>query len=254
MVLRVLKGMYMLAMFAVFGGAILFGHLITPLLLLRNRLAGHEPLHNQRFYRGFVVMWLWLMERGKLLKMLPYEGEIMDGPCVLIANHPGLFDILILIRNVPKMSLVAKQSIRTGLGMGYLFKLAGWVFATGKSDTSTAIKTTNKVLEQLKNGYKFMLFPEGTRSPKGELHYFHAGAFKLARVAHVPVQPVLIRNTPPFLPHGDRWYYPPYKTSIVKLEFLKPIPPPLKKEERRAAARMEDMFRTALGIKRNTST
>ena len=245
---RILKGQYMMMMFAVFGTAILLGHCITPFLLLYDRLAGPDPFRNQRVYRGFVVLWLWLMEKGGLLKTLPHKGKIMDGPCVVIANHPGLFDVLVLIRDVPKMSLIAKQPLRTRLGMAYLFKLAGWIFATGNADAATAMATTHKAAEVLGKGYKFMLFPEGTRSPKGGLLRFKAGAFKLARLANVPIQPVLIRNTPPFLPHEDRWYYPPYETSLIQLEFLEPIPPPHEKEERTVASMVENMFRTALGV------
>ncbi len=250
---RILKGLYMLAMFAVFGTAILLGHIITPFLLLYDRLAGPDPFRNQRVYRGFVVLWLWLMDKGGLLKTLPHKGKIMDGPCVVIANHPGLFDVLVLIRDVPKMSLIAKQPLRTRLGMAYLFKLAGWIFATGNADAASSMETTNKAVDVLRKGYKFMLFPEGTRSPKGGLLRFKAGAFKLARLANVPIQPVLIRNTPPFLTHEDRWYYPPYETSLIRLEFLEPIPPPHEKEERKAAAMVEDKFRTALGIDQNTA-
>ena len=250
--IRILKGQYMLVMFAAFGAAILLGHIITPFLLLYERFAGNEPLRNQRVYRGFVALWLWLMGKGGLLKTLPSDGKIMGGPCVLIANHPGLFDILILIRDIPKMSLIAKQPLRTKLGMAYLFKLAGWIFATGNADASAAMETTNKAVNVLRKGYKFMLFPEGTRSPKGGLLHFRAGAFKLARLANIPIQPILIRNTPPFLPHEDRWYYPPYETSFIRLEFLEPIPPPHEKEERKVAAMVEDVFRTALGIDHNT--
>ena len=250
---RILKGQYMLAMFAVFGTGILLGHLITPFLLLYDRLAGPKPLRNQRVYRRFVVLWLWLMGKGGLLKTLPHRGTIMDGPCVVIANHPGLFDVLVLIRDVPKMSLIAKQPLRTRLGMAYLFKLAGWIFATGNADAAAAMATTNKAAEVLGKGYKFMLFPEGTRSPKGGLLRFKAGAFKLARLANVPIQPVLIRNTPPFLTHEDRWYYPPFETSIILLEFLEPIPPPREKEEDKVANAVENMFRIALGIDQNTA-
>lgn len=245
-IIRVLKGQYMFFMYSVFGAALLFGHIVTPFLLLYDRFAGHDPSRNQRLYRGFVILWLWLMERGRLLKTLPATGKVMEGPCVVVANHPGLFDILILIRNIPKMSLIAKQPLRTSLGMAYLFELAGWVFAMGNADASAALETTNKAAEQLKNGYKFMLFPEGTRSPKGGLLRFKTGAFKLARLANVPVQPILIRNTPPFLPHEDRWYYPPYETSLVQLEFLEPLPAPRDKEERTAASSLENRFRALL--------
>ena len=252
-IIRLLKGLYMMVMFAVFGIAILLGHFITPFLLLYERLAGPDPFRNQKVYRGFVVLWLWLMEKGGLLKTLPHKGTIMKGPCVVIANHPGLFDVLVLIRDVPKMSLIAKQPLRTRLGMAYLFKLAGWIFATGNADAATATVTTNNAADVLGKGYKFMLFPEGTRSPKGGLLRFKAGAFKLARLAKAPVQPVLIRNTPPFLPHEDRWYFPPYETSSIRLEFLEPIPPPHEKEERKVAAMVETMFRSALGVEENST-
>ena len=251
-IVRVLKGLYMFLMFAIFGGAILIGHIITPFLLLYDRLADPDPFRNQKVYRGFVAVWLWLMGKGGLLRTLPHRGTIPDGSCVVIANHPGLFDVLVLIRDVPKMSLIAKQPLRTRLGMAYLFKLAGWIFATSNANAAAAMETTNKAVDVLKQGYKFMLFPEGTRSPKSGLLRFKSGAFKLARLADVPIQPVLIRNTPPFLPHEDRWYYPPYQTSLIRLEFLEPIPPPREKKERAVAATVEDMYRIALARDRTT--
>ncbi len=247
-VVRVLKGQYMFLMFTAFGAALLFGHFMSPFLLLYDRFAGRSYHRNQRYFRGFFVLWLWFMKMGGLLKILPPKGQSIEGPCVVVANHPGLFDILVLICSIPKLSLIAKRPLKTMLGMKYLFGLAGWIFATNNTDTSMAMETTNTAVDVIKQGYKFMLFPEGTRSPKGGLLRFKVGAFKLARLAGVPIQPVLIKNTPPFLPHEDRWYYPPYETSTIQLEFLEPVPPPKEKEERAAASRVEHLFRTALGM------
>ena len=41
-----------------------------------------------------------------------------------------------------------------------------------------------------------MIFPEGTRSKTGELRDFHAGAFKLAIDAQVPILPLAVRRHP----------------------------------------------------------
>lgn len=251
-IVRILKGLYMTAMFAAFGGGLIFGFFVLPGYLLAERLKGRDPLRFHRLIRGFVGMWLRLLERGGLLRTGPSRGSALDGPCVVVANHPGLFDVLILIRDVPNMSVLAKQAIRTTLGLGPILRLAGYVSAESRSSAAVALETTGLVLDQIRQGMKFMLFPEGTRSPKGGLLPFKAGAFKLARTAHVPIQPVLIRNTPPFLPHEDRWYYPPYETSVIQLEFLEPISPPGEGQERRAAAGLEKQFRAALGLGYNT--
>jgi 1-acyl-sn-glycerol-3-phosphate acyltransferase len=105
-----------------------------------------------------------------------------------------------------------------------------------------------QAIKQLEMGYKFLLFPEGTGSPKGGILPFKAGAFIIARMANVPAQPVIIRNNPPFMPHEDHWYYPPFEISSIEIEFLEPITPPLRGEERKTAAELEKRFREALYI------
>ena len=102
--------------------------------------------------------------------------------------------------------------------------------------------------EKIARGYKFMIFPEATRSPKGGLGGFNPGPFVLARLSNVPVQPLLIRNDPPFLPKGDKWYFPPSRTSTLEIEFWEPLAPPRAGEERRFAADLEARYRKALGL------
>ena len=42
-----------------------------------------------------------------------------------------------------------------------------------------------------------MIFPEGHRSPTGEMINFHSGAFKLASQAECPVIPIVVDGTFP---------------------------------------------------------
>ena len=115
-------------------------------------------------------------------------------------------------------------------------------------DLSAAVQLTNNIVDVLKSGRRFMLFPEGTRSPKGDLLNFKSGAFKIARAAGVPVQPVLIRNIPPFMPKEDKWYYPQYEKSCFEAEFLEPIAAPEAGREMKAAKELEMIFRGHLGL------
>ncbi|MFH1136317.1 MAG: hypothetical protein V1816_09580, partial [Pseudomonadota bacterium] len=91
-------------------------------------------------------------------------------------------------------------------------------------------------------------------SPRGGLRPFNAGAFKMASRIKVPLQPVIIRNDPPFLPKGAKWFYPPRKTSLIRLEFWEPIPPPEPGREREAARELEARIRQALGLTYSNET
>jgi len=245
---RLIKGQFMGMMFMVFGAGILFEQIfILPFLLVYERIAGPDPRRIQGVHRFLFTIWLRLLKAGGLLKTLPSKGKVMDGPCIIVANHPGLFDIIVLIRDIPKMSVLAKSDLRSQLGLGPIFRLSGYVFEPGRSDAFEAMEPVKIAMDLLRQGFKFMLFPEGTRSPKGGMLPFSAGAFKLSRKANVPVQPVLIRNIPPFLSHEDQWYNPPQETSTIELEFLEPIPPPKEGKEQAEAVKLENHYRKILG-------
>jgi len=133
------------------------------------------------------------------------------------------------------------------LPLGPVFKASGYVLSPD-FETISPLDSLMGAIQKLRSGQKFMLFPEGTRSPVGDLRSFHAGAFKMARKAQVPIQPVLIKDYPPFMPKGSKWYYPLWEVSRLKIEYLEPIPPPAKGEERSLAKELENRYRRELGL------
>jgi 1-acyl-sn-glycerol-3-phosphate acyltransferase len=246
---RYAKGFYMFLMFAVFEIGMLSAFLFfIPFITVYNTLGGKDRYLMQRINRFHFCLWLKLLDAGGLFKAVKIKGTITSGPCVVVANHPGLFDVLVMVRDIPGLSLLAKQSLKALPGLGRIFAYAGFIFASDDDDLSAAVQLTNNIVDVLKSGRRFMLFPEGTRSPKGELLGFKSGAFKVARVAGVPIQPVLIRNNPPFMPKEDKWYYPQYKKSFLEAEFLEPVPPPKAGGEMKAAKKLEETFREHLGL------
>ena len=56
------------------------------------------------------------------------------------------------------------------------------------------------MIEGVKGGKSLAVFPEGTRTPDGQLQDFQPGAFKIALRAGVPIVPVSIRGTFALLP------------------------------------------------------
>ncbi len=244
--IRALKGLGMAFMFGTFLlGIFVFLFGVIPLSWMMNRIAGEKPRVERAARVGF-GWWLGFMGVLGLVRSVPPCGKVLPGPCVVVANHPGLFDVLFLIRDIPSLSVLVKTGLARKLPLGPVLRALEYVLVPDY-DRVNPLDTAEETLEKIQKGRKVLLFPEGTRSPSGSLRAFRAGAFKIARLAGVPIQPVLIRNTPPFMPKEDPWYMPPRPTSELGLEFWEPLPPPQKGEERTCARRLEQRYRKALG-------
>jgi 1-acyl-sn-glycerol-3-phosphate acyltransferase len=246
MIVRTAKGILMALLFGIFYLGILCGLFIfLPVASLQNHSRGHEPHRMQKALRTLVSLWLFLLRIFGLLESKPTRGKPLEGPCVLVANHPGLFDVLFLIRDIPRMSVMVKRVLAEKLPLGPLFRSAGYVLSPDYQARGP-IEVLDEATDRIKRGYKFMVFPEATRSPKGSLGRFSPGPLLLARLTNVPVQPVFLWNDPPFLPKEDKWYFPPLPRSTLEIEFWEPLAPPHAGEERECAKQLEARYREAL--------
>ena len=246
--LRSMKGLLMLVLFGVFFLGIIFELLITlPILWVLNIILGPQPYRMQWTIRILVSLWLFLLRACGLLKMRGLKGKPFDGPCVIVSNHPGLFDVLFLIRDIPRMSVMVKQSLTRKLPLGPVFRSAGYVLSPDFGQRGP-FQSLDEAIEKIDRGYKFMVFPEATRSPKGDLGKFNAGPFMLARLSNVPLQPLFVRNDPPFLPKEDKWYFPPSRISSIEIQFWEPMAPPREGHEREFAQDLEARYRQAMGL------
>jgi 1-acyl-sn-glycerol-3-phosphate acyltransferase len=73
----------------------------------------------------------------------------------------------------------------------------------------------------LDRGIPLMMFPEGTRSPDGNIQAFKDGAFRLAMAKKVPIYPIVITGSADTLPkHG--WVV--QARSYCRVRVLEPVP------------------------------
>ena len=246
--LRSMRGFLMGALFGLFLLGIFLELLIAlPALWVLNGILGPQHGRMQWTIRILVRMWLFLLRGCGLLKGRGFKGKPFHGPCVIVSNHPGLFDVLFLIRDIPCMSVMVKQGLSRKLPLGPVFRFAGYVLSPDFEQRGP-LQSLDEAVEEIRLGFKFMIFPEATRSPKGELGRFNAGPFMLARLSNVPVQPLLVRNDPPFLSKGDKWYFPPPGISTIEIECWEPMAPPRAGQEREFARDLEARYREALGL------
>jgi 1-acyl-sn-glycerol-3-phosphate acyltransferase len=76
-------------------------------------------------------------------------------------------------------------------------------FPIDQSDTRKTARSLKGVIEGIRSGKSLAVFPEGTRSPDGQLQEFKQGVFKIAIRAGVPIVPVSIIGTSKLLPKGS---------------------------------------------------
>jgi 1-acyl-sn-glycerol-3-phosphate acyltransferase len=246
--IRGIKGFFMTALFGLFLGGILIELFFAlPLIWFLDRIFGPEPDRMQLAHRILLSFWIMMLRLCRLLSAKPTNGKPFDGPCVVVSNHPGLFDVLFLICDIPRLSILVKRTLAQKLPLGPIFRSAGYVLSTDIAENNP-LESMMGATEKLRRGYKFLIFPEGTRSPKGGLRKFKVGAFRIARMTNVPIQPVLIRNTPPFMPKEDKWYFPPWQISRLEMEFWEPIPPPETGKEKEYTQMLENRYKHALGL------
>ena len=247
-IVRTTKGALMGVLYGVFFLGILCELFVfLPSIWILNRVFEREPYRMQWALKVLLSLWLWFLWACRLLVSMPSKGKPMEGPCVVVSNHPGLFDVLFFIRDIPHMCVMVKRVLAKNLPLGPLFQSAGYVLSPDYEHISP-LQSLDEAAEKIKKGYKFMVFPEATRSPKGSLGRFSPGPFMLARVSNVPVQPVFIKNIPPFMPKEDKWYFPAFHASTIQLEYWEPLVAPGAGEDREFAKELEVRYREALRL------
>ena len=169
-----------------------------------------------------VATWASMASVVARLKLI-VEGEEhlwSHRPAVFLFNHQSAIDILITAKLMRQDIVgIAKKEIQRQPFMGPALAYAGTVFIDRENvrDPAAALKPA---VDALNEGRSVVVAPEGTRSRNGNLGKFKKGAFHMARVAGVPIVPIVIHNAVDALPNKSFVVRP----AEVKVTVLKPVP------------------------------
>jgi 1-acyl-sn-glycerol-3-phosphate acyltransferase len=238
---------------AVFGllSVVLFGA-VLPIRLALSRNQAQRDLLAQRVVHRSLRFYLRM---GRWLNVFVVEARNTErlerGPALVVANHPTLLDIVLLLAHMPQADCVAKREAWSNPFLRPVVSAAAYI---PNDDGEELIAACRKRLEA---GRIVVLFPEGTRSPAAGLHPFRRGAAHLALSSGCEVVPVLLRCDPPSLKKGRPWYALPDELMRFRLE----VDPPLKfagefggltrgLAARRVTERLREHFERRLGDER----
>ena len=132
--------------------------------------------------------------------------ENLDPHCnyVFAGNHLSLFDTPVVLANIPRqfLFLVSAKYVKIPF-LGTHLRRSGH-FSVDTSDTRGSLKIMTEAARRInEKSLSILLFPEGRRSPDGELQEFKEGAAYIAIKAQVPVIPFALRGTREALPVGS---------------------------------------------------
>lgn len=163
-------------------------------------------------------MFYWVMKNivvGPLVKGIfrPWvtgAGRIpTEGPVILASNHLSFIDSIFLPLVIERqMVFLAKSEYFTGKGLkGWLTKV--FFRGTGqlpidRSGGKASEASLNTGLRVLAEGKVLGIYPEGTRSPDGQMYRGRTGVARMILEARVPVIPVAMIDTEKAMPIGKR--------------------------------------------------
>ncbi|MYA10640.1 MAG: 1-acyl-sn-glycerol-3-phosphate acyltransferase [Gemmatimonadetes bacterium] len=173
------------------------------------------PGRFRRYADRSTAEWSSLVLRGAGVRLVIENAEQLgrDRGQVLVSNHQSWFDVFALAASLPvKFSFVGKKELSRIPFLGQAWEKVGHI-PIDRSDHKAAIESLQKVDEQFRAGRTIVMFPEGTRSPTGELARFKKGAFVMAIKSQVPVVPVAVAGTRTIMEKGD-WIIVPGTATI----------------------------------------
>jgi 1-acyl-sn-glycerol-3-phosphate acyltransferase len=151
---------------------------------------------------GFARLWsqLIMMTIFSPVRVIGLEKIDTSKPYVYAVNHASALDIPVLYANLPFQFRIAfKKELLAYPIVGWHLKRSGQV-CIDQQNPANSIGAIRSALKGLQAGLPLVIFPEGGRTPDGEIKPFLQGAFFLAIKARVDVVPVALTGTFELLP------------------------------------------------------
>jgi 1-acyl-sn-glycerol-3-phosphate acyltransferase len=182
--------------------------IIDPLIWLYTLVLGLLALpggfldRSGRRLHWFSYTWSWLIMKTIFSPVAVTGLDKIDTskPHVYAANHASALDIPVLYVNLPFQFRIAfKKELLAYPVVGWQLKRSGQI-CIDQQNPSRSISSIRAALKGLKEGLPLVIFPEGGRTPDGEIKPFLPGAFFLAIKAQVDIVPVALVGTYELLP------------------------------------------------------
>ena len=160
-----------------------------------------------------------IIKKGRIeLKCYGLENLPEKSGYFVAPNHQGLFDpVAIFSTHERPIRAIVKKELTSVILVKDVLKMLEFV-PMDRSNVRGSAKIIKYVANEVANGQNFFVFPEGTRSKKGnQILDFKGGTFKSATKAKAPIVPVAIIDSYKVFDRNT------IKKTTAQIHYLKPI-------------------------------
>lgn len=205
---------------------VLFLLLAVPFLLVLSPF----PRLRHRFFAVSVPAALAFLTRAYLPALGIYriaeisgrDRALACGPAVYVGNHRGLLDGPMVLGLLRRTGWVLKTSYGRWPILASLVRYFDLV-EVDRDSPRLLSAAQEKCRNLIRSGRNLLVFPEGTRARSGRLQRFHPLAFRVAADCRVPVVPVIVHSTGPFMARVAGSLFPRQR-MVYRIRFLDPEP------------------------------
>lgn len=208
-----------LVSFICFGiGGLLVGLLAYPLLLIFVRNKDYRYLQGQKLIHYCFKLFIGFMVKiGICTVTITGLKRLQKKNLFLVANHPTLIDVAILLSLIKSTDCVVKSKLLENPFTKGPLVTAGYIV------NSQPEQLINSCAQALNNNHNLLLFPEGTRTQDINKLQFMRGAAKIAIMAKKNLTPITIKCNPRMLAKGVKWYNIPSSKPHFQINVGKEI-------------------------------
>lgn len=162
--------------------------------------------HRGDMYEKIARTWArWILwASGARVEIEGIENIPTDQPAIIASNHQSWFDVFALAAILPRRyRFIAKEELRKIPLFGLAWVSAGHI-SINRQDRNKAITALDAAARLVRTDNSLVvIFPEGTRSPTGELLPFKKGAFMLALRTGIAIVPTAVIGSRAVQKKGD---------------------------------------------------
>jgi 1-acyl-sn-glycerol-3-phosphate acyltransferase len=145
---------------------------------------------------------------GSELRVQGAENLKRNKVAVYASNHTSYMDTPVIFASLPfQFRILARQDLWSIPFIGWYLNRSGQMPINTENPRAT-LSSLGVAVKALRSSMPLFVFPEGRRTPDGELQPFLAGAAYLAIRAQVPIVPMALIGVYELLPIHTRHFFP----------------------------------------------
>lgn len=202
---RVLKTAVFYLVLLWLGGMLLLGNIACVLLFVVPKSV-RQPFLQGRISATF-RLFLAGCELGGIMRLDLKTLDQLNAQhgTVLVANHPSMIDVFLILSRVRRGVCLMKASLTTNAFLATGAYLAGYI------SNQNAAQVVRDAVSAVEGGSALLIFPEGTRTERQPVNDLQPGFGLIAKRAGAPIQTILLETTSPYLTKGwPIWRAPPF--------------------------------------------